>query len=221
MANESDDFSPPYNVPWATFLATIERIAADLPNKVDRSYLSSRSGSEQSYLISAFRGFGLINEDNVTQPDLRKLAEDSEDRPAMVADLLNRFYPKAMALGSSNSTPGELESAFADMFTTVTGASRIKAIRFFLAAAEYAGVPRSPLWKAPKASRSGGGGGARRVNRKKVEGAPVVHPPSTGSKGPNMKQAYFDLLLKKAESQDQVDTDLLDRIERLLAETED
>jgi hypothetical protein len=31
-----------------------------------------------------------------------------------------------------------------------------------------------------------------------------------------MKRAYFDLLIKKAESADTVDTDLLDRIERLV-----
>lgn len=155
MDSEDKGFSPPYNVPWSTFHNTVEKVAADLPNRIDRSYLASQSGTVQTYLISAFRGFGLTDEDDVVQDELRDLAKDAEGRPARVAALLERHYAAAVELGRTNATPGELDQTFAAMFPRVTGESRVKAIRFFLSAATYAGLQMSPLWKAPKAGPSG------------------------------------------------------------------
>lgn len=216
---EERGFSPPYNVPFSTFQNTVEKVAADLPNKVDRSYLSSRSGSEQSYLISAFRGFGLIDDNYFVTDALRALVADTDGRQARIAALLEQHYPEAVALGRTNATPGELETAFAEMFPRVTGASRVKAMRFFLHAAEYAGVQRSPLWKAPKVGVTG-------TRRSRARRAATASPNAVADSTPisptkNMKQVYFDLLIKKAESQDQVDAELLDRIERLLGESKD
>jgi hypothetical protein len=212
------EFSPPYNVPWSTFINIVEKVAADNPNRIDRTYLSSRSGSEQSYLLSAFRNFGLIDESQYVTDRLRALMSTS-DRPACIRELLEQHYPKAIELGRTNATPGELDAVFAEMFPNVSGASRVKAIRFFLHAAEYAGVQRSPLWKAPKAGTTGG---RRSGSRGRRGSTPDTASGDNGSapKG-NMKQAYFDLLLKKAEAQEDLDSDLLDRIERLLGESKD
>jgi len=150
MDTDNKSFSPPYNIPFATFINTVEKIANDLPNKVDRSYLGSASGSIKGYLISAFRGFGLINDDLFVTDELRMLARSTDDRPKMVGDLLRQRYPLAVELGTTNATPGQLESAFAEMFPSVTGESRTKAMRFYLSASDYAGLPKSPLWKSPK-----------------------------------------------------------------------
>jgi hypothetical protein len=160
-------FSPPYNLPWATFFNTVEKVAADLPNKIDRSYLGSASGSVKSYLISAFKGFGLIHDDLTVSDELKALATKPEQRPEMMRDLLRKHYPRAVELGSTNATPGELDEAFSEMFPSVTGESRTKAIRFYLSAADYAELPKSPLWKSPKA----GATGPRRGRPRKDKGA--------------------------------------------------
>lgn len=172
MDNGDKAFSPPYNVPWATVLNTVEKVASDLPNKVDRSYLGSASGSIKSYLISAFKAFGLIDDDHVVTDRLRSLATEPDKRPQMVADMLRAYYPVAVSLGETNATPGELDSAFAEMFPSVTGESRVKAIRFYLSASDFAGLPKSPLWKSPKA----GATGPRRGRPKKQEPTPPVDP---------------------------------------------
>jgi hypothetical protein len=148
-------FSPPYNLPFATFLTTIEKVAADLPTKLDRSYLGSTSGGLKSYLISAFKGFGLIHDDTTVSDDLMAMAKEPERRQEMMGAILTRFYPDAVALGTNNSTPGQLDQAFATMFPNVNGESRTKATRFFLSAMDFAKLPKSPLWKLPKAGVSG------------------------------------------------------------------
>lgn len=130
------------------------------------------SGGLKSYLISAFKGFGLIDDDLTVTEELKTLATNPDKRPEMIGDLIREFYPQAVELGTSNSTTGELEGAFAEMFPSVTGESRTKAIRFFLSACDFAGVPRSSLWKAPKAGQSG----ARRGRPRKA----VTPPPPSG-----------------------------------------
>lgn len=150
-------FIPPYNVSWSTFLNTIEKMASDLPARLDRSYLGSQSGNVQTYLIAAFKTFGLVEEDGTVQPALKELVEADADRPALIAALLTRCYPTLVSLGNTNSTAGQLAEAFSEAFPSLTGESRTKAIRFFLSAAAYSGVKTSPHWKAPKApSRSNG-----------------------------------------------------------------
>lgn len=136
-------FTPPYNIPWATFINTVERIAADPPTRVDRSYLGSQSGNLQTYLIAALRGFQLINEEN--RPTGVLDFADPEARKKKVAELLHTFYPTAVPLGETNSTSGELNEAFATAFPQIAGTSRVKAIRFFLSAMNYAGLPTAPL----------------------------------------------------------------------------
>lgn len=209
MDNGDKTFSPPYNVPFATVLNTVEKIAADLPNKVDRSYLGSASGSVKSYLISAFKNFGLIDDDHTVTAELKALATDVDGRPEMVASLLRKHYPLAVEKGTTNATPGELDSAFAEMFPSVTGESRTKAMRFYLNAAEYAGVPRSPLWKAAKAS------GPRRGRPKKV--TPANEPEKNTPETPRAGQSLREFTLPSGRTLTiSIDGDVLalDRVER-------
>ena len=132
-------------------------MASDLPARLDRSYLGSQSGNVQTYLIAAFKTFGLIGEDGTVEPTLKASVETEGDRPGMIAALLTRCYPTLVSLGKTNSTSGQLAEAFTEAFPSLTGESRTKAIRFFLSVAAYAGIKTSPHWKAPKApSRSNG-----------------------------------------------------------------
>jgi hypothetical protein len=218
MDTEPKAFMPPYNISWATFLSTLERMAADPPSRVDRSYLDSQSGTVQTYLIAAYKTFGLINED-ARPTEAVNLFADPELRKEMIADLIRANYPTILALGEANSTPGELAEAFSEAYPTLTGQSRVKAIRFFLSAATYADLKMSPLWKPPKAPR---GSSARRSGRSAKSAQPGTNPAGTSlprSKPQTMdeaKMAYFELLISHAGKEAQLDTDVLDRIERLV-----
>lgn len=209
-------FSPPYNIPWATFLSTVERIAADPPTRVDRSYLDSQSGNVQTYLIAALKGFQLINED--ARPTGVLDFADPETRKKKVAELLVTYYPTIVPLGETNSTTGELTEAFAAAFPQITGESRVKAIRFFLSAMGYAELPTAQLWGKVKAPR---GASAKRSPRKaapRSESNPPKDPPpaAPATSEAAMKAKYFELLVEKAKETGGEDTGLLDRIERLI-----
>lgn len=219
MNTQPKAFQPPYNISWATFLSTLERMAADPPNRVDRSYLGSQSGTIQTYLIAAYKAFGLIDEVSRPTDHLLRFAQ-AEDRKDLVADLLRTHYPTIVPLGETNSTQGELSEAFGQAFDALTGESRVKAIRFFLAGAGYAGLKLSPLWKAPKAPR--GGSSPRRSSRNgkgaqasaaSVDQRPTKPRPQTLEEA---KLAYFDLLINNAGKDTKLDPDVLNRIERLV-----
>lgn len=212
-----DGFSPPYNVPWATFQNTIEKVVSEMPNRVDREYLSNQSGSIQSYVISAFKAFGLINDDLTVTAALRSMV-DEDGRKSELRRLMEVHYPKAVELGKQNSTDGELNESFAAMFPTVTGESRVKAIRFFLVGCEYLEIPRSPLWKKQRSSP----GPTQRKQRRRnggTGGPSVAAAPPSGAAAlteATMKTKYFELLLAKANDSTELSSDILDRIERLL-----
>lgn len=186
QTDDATGFTPPYNISWATFLGTIEKVAGDFPNRIDRSYLGSQSGNVQTYLISAFRGFGLIREDGTVDDTLKQLARDADSRPASIAHLLRTHYPTIVSLGETNATTGELEAAFTQAFPRVTGESRKKAIRFYLSAASFAHVPTSRLWTVPKTA-SNGPRKARAVRRPSIPTAPRVEKPPGDSHSVTLK----------------------------------
>lgn len=181
-------FIPPYNIPWATFLSAVEKISADPPNRVDRSYLGSQSGTIQTYLIASLKTFGLI--DHEARPTRINDFADPSNREVKMAELLAEFYPALVALGQTKATNDELREKFAEAFPGITGESRVKAIRFFLSGMSYAKLPVSSLWSSVKAPR---GASARTTTPRKPArkttpngpggnsgGADVVQPPPVG-----------------------------------------
>src|SRR6266566_539024 len=218
MDTEPRAFMPPYNISWATFLSTLERMAADPPNRVDRSYLDSQSGTVQTYLIAAYKTFGLINDEARPTEAVNMFAE-ADVRTKMIADLLRTYYPTIVPLGETNSTQGELSEAFAVAFPSLTGQSRVKAIRFFLGAAAYADLKMSTLWKAPKAPR--GNSSPRRASRNAKGSQTGTGSVNTGGiklKPQSMEEAklaYFELLISNAGKDTKLDPEVLNRIERL------
>lgn len=220
MNAEPKTFTPPYNVPWATFLSTLERMAADPPNRVDRTYLDSQSGTVQTYLIAGYKAFGLITEDAKPTAAVNRFA-DPEQRKAMIGELVQVHYASVLELADTNSTPGELAEEFSKAFPSLTGASRVKAIRFFLSAAAYAEIKLPLMWKPPKAPR-GSSAGPRRSTRN-GRGSPANPPPvetprpkATPQSMDEAKMAYFDLLISNANQGTKLDSKILDRIERLV-----
>ena len=159
----SSGFIPPYNISWATFLSAVEKIAADPPNRVDRSYLGSQSGNVQTYLIAALKTFGLV--DHEARPTRINEFADAETRKAKMADLLRENYPTLVALGQTKATNDELREKFGESFPGITGESRVKAIRFFLSGMSYADLAVSDLWSSVKAPR---GASARTTTPRKT-----------------------------------------------------
>lgn len=152
-------FRPPH-MPFATLDGLIADLASrPLPPQIDRKMLSHKSGTDQQNLMAALETFGLIDEEKNVQPGLAALAvADGEQRKAALAQLVRKFYPRAVELSEINGTETQLTDYFRDDLGLNSSAdTRRKAITFFLHAASAAGIKISDYF--PK-TRSGSGGAA-------------------------------------------------------------
>lgn len=222
MADDAVKRYAPY-LAWRTFYNLILQLdEKGLPTRIDRSFLSQRSGLDQGYLIATLKAFGMIAEDGTVLDPLKELVAARDGRPPIVADLLRAHYPEVFAL-PSNATQAQLDDIFREVFGQ-SGATLRKAETFFLHGATFAGLKLSPYFKAPRGVQ---GASAPRRTRKRTSGRgsttpaapPAVNEGTSGSPDASpddMRLRYFDVLLKKVDSVDATDADLLDRIERLI-----
>ena len=209
----------PY-IPWKTFFSVLLQMEEEgLPARIDRSYLHNRSGNDQSYLISTLKSFGLIDEQGEVRPELTRLVHEKDSRPGQIGALLRANYTEAVEL-AQNATQLQLDEVFRESYG-LTGDTMRKAERFFLHAAEYAGIQLSPHFKTtrgtsatPSSSRRSGARRNPRPPRDEQTGS--QRNLSGKSQTTDMRQAYFELLRKKAEESPELNADLLDRIERLI-----
>jgi hypothetical protein len=176
-----------------------------LPMRIDRSYLSNMAGSTQSHLLKALRELGLIDKNDHPTDALKELVAP-ESRSERIGELVQLYYADAINLGD-NATQSMLEEKFANSYG-VSGGTRRKSIAFFLGAAKEGEVAVSQHFKTPKRVPSNGASPKRKA---KKEDPP---PPPAASTLDDPKKAYVDLLLKKAS--EEMDADLLDRIERVI-----
>lgn len=146
---------PPYTA-FQTFLTAIECLQQGLPKKLDRALWKSMSGQSQSQAWSAFRDFGLIEEDGAATPILHRLVNANSNRPAVMKEIIESAYPSVLQLARENATMPQLYNEIGKM--GVKGDTIRKAVTFFLNAATYAGVELSPNWAAPKRGNSDGKG---------------------------------------------------------------
>jgi hypothetical protein len=175
-AATASGFKPPYNVVWTTFRNFLDSVdPATLPPQIDRSYLSRMSGTNQTYLTSALRSFELIGPDKEVTPALKELVKNPDGRPAMIADLLRKYYPEVVELGESNGTVSQLDTALGKY--GLRGNTVRKAAAFYMHAAQYAGIPLSVHWTVRKA-----GSGHRDETTSKRRGKPQGKPAAQGHK---------------------------------------
>jgi hypothetical protein len=220
----AEKWVPPY-ISFRTLLNLFERMeSSGVPPRIDRSYLENLSGGYQTQVMATLKALDLIEDDGTVRPVLTALATDRASRKGAVAELVRRFYPEPVRLGSVNATRAQLEDVFKKY--EITGATLRKAIAFFLHAATFAEIPLSPYF-----GKVSPGTATRKTARKRipapnppaVDGGPTppsVTPDATTGITP-LKKQYVEMLLKKAETQEQMDEGLLDRIEALLGfETE-
>ena len=216
MGNATNDaatvWTPPY-IPWARIPKLIEQLGTDRPARIDRTVLTG-SNQVRYQTLKALASLELIDSDGFLTEMFNRLIDAPEDRTVVVRGILERFYPEAVQLGKQNGTQLQLEEAFRKY--GVSGSTSRKAIAFFLKAAEYAELPMSPHFRAPPIPR-------KTSPKKAPPSSPALgNDPPTASDAESatgitsLKARYVEMLMKKVDSQDDLDDNLLDRIERLL-----
>jgi len=162
-ATPNGEALPPY-LSLTTFKWAVQSLRTHgLPEQLDRSAWQSRSGTEQGQIIGAFKFLGLIDKNDRTQPSLKGLTEAPEGSGAekeLLAQLLKAKYLKLFDLDLETATPAQVAGAIGSYGPT--GATRDRAVRFFLKAAHFCGIPMS--------SRLAGGMRSRAVSDSETAG---------------------------------------------------
>jgi hypothetical protein len=160
-------------VGWATFKSCIlEGLThGGLPNTINRSVFPGQSGGVQAQLLSSLKFLDLTDEKGKPTKALHDLTvPDESARKQALEAILRARYAAIFDLGIERTTMDELTKTMADSYG-VSGDTKGKAVRFFLGAAQYAGIPLSAyLLKA-----SGGTNGRRRTRRART-GDPTPAP---------------------------------------------
>src|SRR3954447_22135036 len=143
MTPEKDTNVGAVYVGWNTFNNAIATLIQAMPNRIDRTVFPGLAGGVQGQLLTGLRFLGLIAKDGKPTDALRALAvRDEPERKKQLAKILNQSYPDLFALDLSKTTEGELREQMSKSYG-VAGATTDRAMRFFIAAARYAGIPIS------------------------------------------------------------------------------
>jgi hypothetical protein len=130
-------------VSFATLNHALDDLSQGIPNVVDKSAFPGLSGGVQNQLMAGMRFLGLIDEAGRPQPALEKLAvAEVDSRKAALRDILQSKYKEIFALDLLKMTPAQLKECMVESYS-VSGDTRDKAVRFFLSAVRYAGIPVS------------------------------------------------------------------------------
>jgi hypothetical protein len=214
MTEETVETKPPY-LPWTTFQnITDELRGKGLPPQLDKSAIQGKSGGTQAQYLAALQFFDFIDGDNVPTERFKTYVANPEARPDLMRDFLAERYASVLALGKT-ATPAHLDAEIRSF--GVAGDTARKAQAFFLNAAKFAGIELSPYYpktRPQRSRRSTSGGSSRSTRRSTSQQKPAEQNGGDAPQGGDAKSRYIDLLLKKAE--DDLDPELLDRIERVI-----
>lgn len=229
MAENGDGQAAVY-VAFTTFKNALDQLAQGVPNRVDRSVFPGLSGGVQAQLLAGMRFLGLIDGDGKPQPSLAKVAVlDEPSRKRELRAILEDTYADLFALNLKKTTPAELNEQMAQSYN-VSGDTRDKAVRFFLSAAEYAGVPLSQLFEKKRGRTASASTPKRRRGRPKGSSGASAPTRSTGtgatktvqltSGGELTLSASIDLFALTADDRKFV-FDLIDRMDSYEREESD
>jgi hypothetical protein len=179
MAKDSMDRKPPY-IPLTTLTGFIGKLKTTgaIPSRIDRSVLPTMSGDAQTLLRAGMGFLGLTEGDDYrVTARLRELvaAHGTDSWKEVFSKIVLESYGTIIGgVDLDNDTLGALVERFGNP-GGLSGSSRVKAIRFFLAALDEIGVSYSPHFKAKGATaasapKSTGTNGTGR--RKKPKGSP-------------------------------------------------
>src|SRR4030042_3837851 len=84
---------PPY-VPFKTFQNFLDSLKVGIPSRIDRSVISSFSGTVQSQLTGALKYLNLISENGLPSETLSRLVNsEGAERQKILRDILKKSYP--------------------------------------------------------------------------------------------------------------------------------
>lgn len=131
-------------VGWGTFRnSIIDGMTEGLPNVIDKSIFVGMAGGVQSHMMAGLKFLGLIDEEGHPTEALSQLtAENEADRKVALAEILKSRYAALIAIGLERASMKQLLDTLESSYR-VSGDTREKAARFFISAAQYAGVPIS------------------------------------------------------------------------------
>ncbi len=149
---ESASRSAPY-VPFRTFLNSLDALSRGVPPRIDRTIWRTQSGVNQGLIMNAYRFLGLVDDNDKATNELRALASHPEKRPQIVRGLIDTQYKEILQNDLTKMTPRMLDDAF-EVFA-VRGATKRKAVTFFLQAVKFADIAMSPFLIAQTRNTSG------------------------------------------------------------------
>src|SRR5262245_17024976 len=190
MADDDKELGAPY-VAWSTFKKALDDLAQGLPNQIDRSVWKGQSWGTQSQLLTAFKFLGLTEErgkptvflTTYASPDLA--AEASKQ---ILDNLVREKYADLFALDLTKATPEQVDRAIAGY--RVTGETREKAVRFFLSALLYLGIPVSPLLQPKPPNGTARKRGRAKKQKAASEPLPATAPPPDRQPGPSVAKVF-------------------------------
>jgi hypothetical protein len=174
----SDDDKKPsaVYVSWTTMKSALDQLSQGVHSKIDRSVFAGMAWSIQNQLFAGMRFLGLITGESDPTQLLEDLVTGSEEeRKQKLKAILEDRYAAIFALDLMKTTPIQLSLKMGEQYQ-VSGDTRDRAVRFFLAAVNYVGIPISPLFRSKK---NGGPSlpGRKRVLRVRRDPLPVASPP--------------------------------------------
>ncbi|HXN53879.1 MAG TPA: DUF5343 domain-containing protein [Candidatus Acidoferrum sp.] len=136
--------APPY-ISYRTFVGFIERLRRGMPSRIDRSVMSSLSGSNQSQLMATLRYLELISHNGLPTERLSKLvnSQDAQVQRGLREILLSSYPFLFKSFDLQKATFDELREQFVG--AGASGDTVRKCVAFFLGAAKHAGLQISPF----------------------------------------------------------------------------
>lgn len=161
--------TPPY-VAYKTLSNFLDRFKQGIPGRIDRGLMGSMSGAAQSQVTTALRFLGMISENNIPNPIMKRYVSGEEsDRKAALREMIESAYPFIFksSFDLSTATAHMLRENFAAN-TSATGETISRCIAFLKDAATDAGIVVSP-YILQKGARAGGSGARRKPTGKKAQ----------------------------------------------------
>jgi Family of unknown function (DUF5343) len=212
-ARNGSTLAPPY-LSYKTFYGFLERLRKGLPTRIDRSVMSSLSGSSQSQLVAALRYLELVTPTNSPTKSLVILVNsEAAEYPKALREVLNSSYSFLFdGRDLKSMTAQEIKKGFAA--AGASGDTVRKCTAFFLAAARHAQIPLPPFITPARIKSKRRTAGTRR-------GSPSA-PSARAGTGENADRGISMALLSKFPDFDaawpaEIKSKWFDAFERLMA----
>ena len=175
----------PCYAPFKSVVNTIKRFnELGVPARVDGSVLSNHSGSTASSIKKGFEFLGLVDSRGTSAQRLHDLvAAYGTDawKPKLAMVIEDSYAPIVSGLDLINGTTQQLADAFSK---TLSGSTRLKAIRFYLEAMKAADIKHSTHFKVPKEQRSSGKGSTPKSGQDSKTTSEEKSPPAPDGQTP-------------------------------------